>query len=174
VTELHLSLSRPVFARSHQREDVKRAVKSIARGATRFDASFAAFAVLNNDERTRSFLTVEIGAGYSEFSKLSQGLEPLLKEYRQPGYYAQPRYHISIAWILTINPNSFDQETEVAAGVRSDQISASSEEAEIARFPEDLTERLERKYMDTLRELVVPVESICTRIGKHVNHWELQ
>lgn len=35
VTELHLSLSRPVFARSHQREDVKRAVKGIAKGTHR-------------------------------------------------------------------------------------------------------------------------------------------
>ena len=28
--ELHISLSRPIFIRSHQREDVKRAVKSLA------------------------------------------------------------------------------------------------------------------------------------------------
>lgn len=33
---LHISLSRPIFLRAHQREDLKRAVKTVAKGQKRF------------------------------------------------------------------------------------------------------------------------------------------
>ena len=91
--ELHVSLSRPTYLRAHQREELKRAVKTLAEAHApyvsiylisaptplnvycnyychRFKASFAAFSELTNDERTRTFLTLEVGAGHSEVSFL--------------------------------------------------------------------------------------------------------
>jgi len=66
MNELHVSLSRPIFLRAHQRDDLKRAVKRIARSCDPFDASFATFSELENDEGTRTFVTIEIGAGHAE------------------------------------------------------------------------------------------------------------
>ncbi|THH10423.1 hypothetical protein EW146_g8379 [Bondarzewia mesenterica] len=109
--ELHISLSRPIFIRSHQREDVKRAVKAIAKAhppiapravktRTRFTASFAALAELINDERTRTFLCMEVGAGHDQLRALSDALSPLLRSLRQKPYYEHPRFHGSLAWAL--------------------------------------------------------------------------
>lgn len=83
--ELHISLSRPTYLRTHQREDLKKAVKSLSRRfppyvifygklyprghntlLRRFTVSFAAFSELTNDEKTRTFLAMEIGAGHHE------------------------------------------------------------------------------------------------------------
>ncbi|ETW82096.1 hypothetical protein HETIRDRAFT_122905 [Heterobasidion irregulare TC 32-1] len=103
-SELHISLSRPIFIRSHQREDVKRAVKSLASAHCPFAASFAALAALTNDEHTRTFLCMEVGAGHLELRALSDALSPLLRALRQKEYYDAPRFHASIAWALLDPP----------------------------------------------------------------------
>ncbi|KAF5315095.1 hypothetical protein D9619_007016 [Psilocybe cf. subviscida] len=110
--ELHLSLSRPISLRAHQREDLKRAVKNIAKTHKAFTASFATLSELINDEKTRSFLTMELGAGYqqassgglqaslSQMSALADALTPALQAIRQQLYYVKPRFHASIGWAL--------------------------------------------------------------------------
>ncbi|KAF8489401.1 U6 snRNA phosphodiesterase Usb1 [Gautieria morchelliformis] len=98
--ELHVSLSRPVYLRHHQREDFKKAVRSIASSNAPFPASFATFATFANDEKTRAFLALEVGAGHSEFCKLAEDLTPTLRSLYQSEYYAQPRFHASFAWAL--------------------------------------------------------------------------
>jgi U6 snRNA phosphodiesterase len=86
-----------------------------------FKASFATFSALNNDENTRTFLTLEVGAGhetvclspnfsanaitfphssYFQLSILANSLNPVLSALRQQGYYSKPRFHASIAWGL--------------------------------------------------------------------------
>jgi hypothetical protein len=79
---------------------------------------------------------------------MSTSLNPLLNELRQPSYYKQPRYHVSIAWILTANPDA-------------------------SRFPEGLVDRLEVKYGSELRTKATQVEEVCTRIGKQVTRWRM-
>jgi RNase P protein component len=84
--ELHVSLSRPIFLRAHQREEFKRTVKRIAQlqkpsvrllttrlhliipSHTSFQVSFTTLSELTNDEKTRTFLTIEIGAGFPDAS----------------------------------------------------------------------------------------------------------
>lgn len=43
--------------------------------ANSFDASFATFSELTNDERTRAFLALEVGAGHGEVIDYPQPLE---------------------------------------------------------------------------------------------------
>lgn len=79
--ELHVSLSRPIFLRAYQRDELKRTVKALASTSSpsvlaimlqidltdppiSFTVSFASFGALTNDEHTRAFLAVEIGAGH--------------------------------------------------------------------------------------------------------------
>ena len=44
----------------------------------RFRVSFATFAELTNDERTRTFLTLEVGAGHDEV-RLASIIDPCLR-----------------------------------------------------------------------------------------------
>ncbi|KAF7799381.1 hypothetical protein EIP86_010613 [Pleurotus ostreatoroseus] len=104
--ELRISLTRPIYLRAYQREEVKSAIRTIARRITRFSASFAQFAELTNDERTRTFLTLEIGAGHVELKALSDAPIPILSQYRQQLFYDEPRFHASIAWALLSPPTA--------------------------------------------------------------------
>ncbi|KAF8713152.1 Methyltransferase domain, partial [Rhizoctonia solani] len=97
----HLSLSRPVPLRAHQRDDLRKEVRKAALERTQFVASFAQITTLTNDDHSRAFLCVEVGAGHKEFQALSQSLSAHLALLRQLPYYPQPRFHISIAWMLT-------------------------------------------------------------------------
>ncbi|KAF8490926.1 hypothetical protein F5888DRAFT_1795891 [Russula emetica] len=102
--ELHVSLTRPFFLRAYQREEMKRAVRDVANAHPPFVASFAVFSDLTNDERTRTFLCMEIGAGHQELRALSDALVPTLRSFRQKEYYERPRFHASFAWVLLDRP----------------------------------------------------------------------
>ncbi|KAI0711660.1 hypothetical protein C8Q76DRAFT_769439 [Earliella scabrosa] len=106
--ELHLSLTRPTYLRAHQREEFKRAVQAVARSKHRFSASFATLSELTNDERTRTFLTLEVGAGHDDFKALSDALTPTLRSIHQKEFYEEPRFHVSIAWALLDGSESSD------------------------------------------------------------------
>ncbi|KAH9933275.1 hypothetical protein B0H21DRAFT_84162 [Amylocystis lapponica] len=102
--ELHISLTRPTFLRAHQRDDFRRAVQAVAKSRPCFTASFATFAELTNDERTRTFLSLEVGAGHAEIKAMSDALAPTLRALRQKEFYEDPRFHASIAWALLEPP----------------------------------------------------------------------
>ncbi|KAH9011805.1 hypothetical protein EDB85DRAFT_2040503, partial [Lactarius pseudohatsudake] len=104
VRELHISLTRPFFLRAHQKEEMKRAVRNAAKAHPPFTASFAAFSDLTNDEHTRTFLCMEVGAGHGELRALSDTLTPTLLSFHQKEYYEQPRFHASFAWVLLERP----------------------------------------------------------------------
>ncbi|KAI0250479.1 hypothetical protein BJV78DRAFT_1219564 [Lactifluus subvellereus] len=104
VRELHISLTRPFFLHAHQREVMRRVVRDTAKAHSPFTASFAAFSDLTNDEHTRTFLCMEVGAGHQELRALSDTLTPALQSFRQKEYYDQPRFHASFAWVLLDRP----------------------------------------------------------------------
>jgi len=89
-TALHLSLSRPLMLQTNQREDLRAAVAKVATAASgcapdsaliplqtaltilvcSFSARYASFGVLENDEKSRRFLGVEIGHGYDSVRRI--------------------------------------------------------------------------------------------------------
>lgn len=64
--ELHISLSRPTFLWTHQREEFKNAVRCAAASNRGWGLSFAEFIKLENDDHTRVFLAIQVGAGHEE------------------------------------------------------------------------------------------------------------
>ncbi|KAF8902151.1 U6 snRNA phosphodiesterase Usb1 [Mucidula mucida] len=134
--ELHVSLSRPIFLRAHQREDLKCAVKGLANKTAPFTISFAALAALTNDEQTRTFLAVEVGAGHGELVRLSDGLKPLLRRLRQKEYYDAPRYHGSIAWALDavhLATKSLNERYQAALAAKANAFEAERVEVKIGK-----------------------------------------
>ncbi|KAK0193387.1 U6 snRNA phosphodiesterase Usb1 [Armillaria mellea] len=159
--ELHVSLSRPIYLRAYQRESLKRAVKSLALTQPRFTLSFSTFAELINDERTRSFLTIEVGAGHRQLSQLSNTLAPTLQAFRQKDYYAEPRFHASIAWALRDDTPS-DSETQFPT---------------IPGIPSQLIDKLNQEYQSRLSAKSMnffDADTICVKIGKEVFSWRLK
>lgn len=179
---LHLSLSRPLYLRVHERETIKQAVKQASKESSRymissrqcrryptfrlrFTISFAAFAILTNDAKTRSFLALEIGAGHAQvcrgvsrlalplivafkYETICSLLRPILQSLRQPAYYDRPRFHASFAWILV--------SSELSEG-----------------FPGELVDDLESRYGEKLRKIRFEVAGLEACIGKAMHRWTL-
>ncbi|KAL5501540.1 USB1 [Sanghuangporus vaninii] len=167
---LHISLTRPIYLRDYQREELKRVVKAAARVVCPFTASFSKFATFENDEHTRVFLGIEIGAGHRELEMLSKTVEPILRTLRQKGFYSEPRFHASMAWaLLTTGTRSQDEAStpSVPAGTLPRVISS---------LPPQLLSYAEAQFGKTLSSIktgVFDVDSICVKIGKEISSWPL-
>jgi len=64
--ELHVSLSRPTFLWTHQRDEFKNAVCRVVASRQGWTVSFTEFTKLENDDRSRVFLAVQVGAGHEQ------------------------------------------------------------------------------------------------------------
>ncbi|KAF4581532.1 poly(U)-specific 3'-to-5' RNA exonuclease [Pleurotus pulmonarius] len=169
---LHISLSRPVYLRAYQRDEFKRAVKQLATKFSPFDASFATFSELTNDEKTRTFLAIEIGGGHNELKGLSEGLTPILTPLRQKAYYAEARFHASFAWALL---QSMQQVKPPGNGVDTEFPSADFHA--IPEFPTDLVPELNKAYKSRLSSTSIStftVENIHVKIGREESTWRLR
>ncbi|KAG2060676.1 hypothetical protein BDR06DRAFT_476605 [Suillus hirtellus] len=199
--ELHLSLTRPIFLRAHQREGFKRAIKLIASYRTPFQASFATFSELTNDERTRAFLSLEIGAGHNELRDLLSALSPTLQSLRQRDFYSQPRFHVSIAWVL-LDPNtSMNGETDtkrhsracegvtIVEGTSDNNLTSNGDIEEsnkqsqakcfprVPHFPSELIPTLNQRFGARVSSAHIggfDADTIVVKIGKEIFSWAFQ
>ncbi|GAA5903410.1 hypothetical protein JCM8208_001912 [Rhodotorula glutinis] len=105
-TALHLSLSRPLMLQTNQRQELRAAVAKVAAASSGFDARHASFGVLENDDKSRRFLGVEIGHGYDQLLALTHKLDTELARLRLPTYYPDPRFHTSLAWSTSTSLSS--------------------------------------------------------------------
>jgi len=188
--ELHISLSCPLFVRAHQREDIKRAISAVAQSYAPFNASFASFSELRNDDSTRIFLAMEIGAGHASLSSMSNALSPALGALRQSQYYTDPRFHASIAWaLLDANCAEDDQgEGAEAPAWDGDSLPPSSSHANnteserrkfsrITQFPPGLVQGMNQTFGSRLSSTTVgafEADRICAKIGNRVHSWRLR
>ncbi|KAF8310235.1 uncharacterized protein EI90DRAFT_3139793 [Cantharellus anzutake] len=188
--ELHISLSRPIFLRAHQREGLKKAVKRVAHSSKRFQASFSRLTVFRNDEGTRAFLSIE-------FRGLADGLTNILAYIRQKEYYTTPRFHASIAWALLSGAPPY-QPIDVSGTSPGDKITQDNldrlhapdiqrgsplEEASatarsfpsVSCIPNSFIDRLEREFGDELRRVGrLDIDRVSVKIGKEVFTWGLR
>ncbi|GLB38278.1 putative phosphodiesterase responsible for the U6 snRNA 3' end processing [Lyophyllum shimeji] len=190
--ELHISLSRPIYLRTHQREELKNAVKEFSKRFSPFRVSFATFCELVNDERTRTFLAMEVGAGHNELRTISDALTPTLQVLRQKEFYSDPRFHASIAWALLDGVASRQSPSLAIADAdsttadpslailpsASDCLKPVAEPAfpTIPHLPEDLVPSLIRQYAAKLaspKTGVYDVDAITVKIGKDIHTWPL-
>ncbi|RDB17898.1 U6 snRNA phosphodiesterase [Hypsizygus marmoreus] len=187
--ELHISLSRPIYLRTHQREGLKAAVKSLSRQFPPFPVSFATFSELVNDERTRTFLALEVGAGHHELRAMSNALTPTLHAIRQKEFYEDPHFHASIAWALLDRPAPSqsliaDVSPTLTEGTLSPSHAVSvppervpeADFPTVTQLPEELVRSLNHRYSSALSSTktgIFDVEEIAVKIGKEVYTWQL-
>ncbi|KAG2340148.1 hypothetical protein BDR05DRAFT_938070 [Suillus weaverae] len=199
--ELHLSLTRLIYLRAHQREEFKQAIKLIASRQTPFQASFATFSELTNDERTRAFLSLEVGAGHNELRDLLSALSPTLQSLRQRDFYSQPRFHVSIAWALlgpdtsvngdadtTRHPLAYEGVIAVE-GTSDDDLTSDGSIGEsnkefqsecfprIPHFPSELIPTLNQRFGARVSSAHIGgfgADTIVVKIGKDIFSWPFQ
>ncbi|OAX39880.1 hypothetical protein K503DRAFT_810263 [Rhizopogon vinicolor AM-OR11-026] len=195
--ELHLSLSRPIFLRVHQREEFKQAIRLIASRQAPFQASFATFSEFTNDERTRAFLSIEVGAGHHELRNMLSALSPTLQSLHQRDFYNQPRFHVSIAWALldpdtSMNgnvdargqPGTYEgaTPTEGTSDSSGDNGESSKEPRverfrSIPRFPSELIPTLHQRFgarVSSEHTGGFNADTVAVKIGKDIFSWPLR
>ncbi|KAG9069137.1 poly(U)-specific 3'-to-5' RNA exonuclease [Linnemannia hyalina] len=77
ATELHISLTRPIFK-----------------------VNFSGVQSFSNDDQTRSFLSLRVGAGHAQLESLVAEMDKIAQRYSQPKFYPDPQFHASFAWAL--------------------------------------------------------------------------
>ncbi|KAN0063400.1 poly(U)-specific 3'-to-5' RNA exonuclease [Thecaphora frezii] len=103
---LHISLTRPILLRAHERtafvDEAVEAIRSACRASdlARFPVSFSRLDHLTNDDLTRDFLVLEVGAGWRELRALVDSLsDALYRLVRAKPYYEEARFHASVGFV---------------------------------------------------------------------------
>ena len=105
---LHISLTRTIYLSTEQREPFLRTVQDALIGSrplfTSMNMDHDILAkhelILGNDDKTRSFLCIPIDGSYAELNDLVQRCNNACRQYGQPEFYQEPKFHASIAWWL--------------------------------------------------------------------------
>ncbi|KAL2526911.1 hypothetical protein Adt_11965 [Abeliophyllum distichum] len=99
--EFHVSLGRTIPIRVHQRDSVVSMLRQRLHSQRRYWIDFNKWEVFVNDDRTRTFLSMEVTAGgLAEITKHIQAVNEVYRLHNLPEFYKDPRPHISIAWAL--------------------------------------------------------------------------
>ncbi|XP_044269184.1 U6 snRNA phosphodiesterase [Tribolium madens] len=96
----HLSLTRTVVLRHHLIEPFVNTIRENISHFNKFIVMFDSLEVYTNEEKTRTFLGLQIKTGYDSLVKLIQCLDHCLGEFKLQKFYENPSFHISIAWCL--------------------------------------------------------------------------
>lgn len=169
--------------------------------ANSFDASFTTFSELTNDERTRTFLVLEAGAGHREvieycpqytwlflticllqLRRCLDLLAPTLGLFRQKEFYVDPKFHTSIAWALLEKTSPPLDTTSHTVAAELDDIALPEREKlsddfhRIPHFPNTLVPSLNEVYgmkLSQARTGGFVADRIAAKIGKDVFTWPL-
>ncbi|CAG9770916.1 unnamed protein product [Ceutorhynchus assimilis] len=98
--DFHISLTKTVILKYHW---ISAFVKSLQENLKHFRKFFILFdsvKVYCNEERTRTFLGIQIRSGRDTLVKMVETLDICLKEYDLPTFYKDPSFHMSIAWCV--------------------------------------------------------------------------
>lgn len=99
-TECHISLGRTVPIRVHQIDTVVQMLRHKLASQRGYWVEYGMWKAFINDERTRSFLAIEVvSGGSSEIKRQVLLVDEVYKRHNLPTFYKDPRPHISLAWV---------------------------------------------------------------------------
>jgi len=122
--------------------------------------SLAEFIKLENDDRSRVFLAIQVGAGHEQLEALTHALTPALQAIKQSEFYPEPKFHVSIGWAL----------------LKGRGVAMSAEYfPTITELPQGMIEDLNRDFASRLRRpsARLEAEEVCVKMGKDVFRWGL-
>ncbi|KAH3768492.1 hypothetical protein DPMN_169705 [Dreissena polymorpha] len=112
MEDYHMSLSRTVTLRHHWIEDMREMLRTSFAEQPSSCCEVCGLAVLSNDEKTRSFLTLTVSCADDVLESYTSAVDKCFKEYNLPPYYKPPLFHISIGWCLGDVTNLVSMQTK--------------------------------------------------------------
>lgn len=118
---LHVSLTRTIYLSTEQREPFLRTMQDALIGTKLFSMSMSLARdtlathqfILCNDNKTRCFLCIPMDGSYAELNNLVERCNSVCRQYRQPEFYQDPKFHASIAWWLGTSENALPAEESI-------------------------------------------------------------
>ncbi|XP_041046764.1 U6 snRNA phosphodiesterase isoform X1 [Carcharodon carcharias] len=100
LAEFHISLSQTVVLRYHW---INIFVESLKEKMSFFDRFYCVsdkVKIYVNQEKTRTFLGLEVSAGSNYLLEMVNEVDKSMKEFNLKTYHKKPSFHISVAWCL--------------------------------------------------------------------------
>ncbi|KAJ8939036.1 hypothetical protein NQ318_012634 [Aromia moschata] len=98
--DFHISLTRTVILRHHWINEFVNSVKLATSSFKRFVILFDGLKIYCNEERTRTFIGLQIRTGHDSLVKIVEALDTCLGEFNLQPFYKDPSFHMSIAWCV--------------------------------------------------------------------------
>ncbi|XP_044737389.1 U6 snRNA phosphodiesterase, partial [Chrysoperla carnea] len=110
VNDFHISLTKTVILKYHWIESFVSTVRTKlnANCLKRFQLFFNSMEVYTNEEKTRTFLGLNINSGYDQLCDAVQIFNECLKEFKLNSFYEDPSFHISILWCVGDKKNELN------------------------------------------------------------------
>ncbi|XP_030326661.1 U6 snRNA phosphodiesterase isoform X1 [Strigops habroptila] len=100
MEEFHLSLSQCVVLRYHWIQPFVRGLRARLAAFHRFFCVADQVKVYTNQNKTRTFIGLEVTAGHFQLLELVSEVDRVLEEFDLPTFYKDPSFHISLAWCV--------------------------------------------------------------------------
>ncbi|XP_065589392.1 U6 snRNA phosphodiesterase 1 [Cyrtonyx montezumae] len=100
VEEFHVSLSQSVVLRYHWINPFVQGLKKRLVSFHRFFCVADRVKVYTNQNKTRTFVGLEISAGHFQLLELVSEVDKVMEEFDLPVFYKDPSFHISLAWCV--------------------------------------------------------------------------
>lgn len=87
VNDLHISLTKTVILKHHWIDSFAESIRNQTKLLKKFMILFGSLNIYCNEERTRTFVGLQIRTGYDSLIKLVEALDSCLKEFNLPTFY---------------------------------------------------------------------------------------
>ncbi|MBN3315172.1 USB1 phosphodiesterase, partial [Atractosteus spatula] len=98
--EFHISLSQTVVLRHHWIDPFVLSLKKELANCQKFMCVADRVNVYSNQEKSRTFLGVEVSAGHPQLLEVVRTIDRTLQEFRLSTFYQKPSFHVSLAWCV--------------------------------------------------------------------------
>ncbi|KAH1002844.1 U6 snRNA phosphodiesterase 1 isoform X2 [Dendroctonus ponderosae] len=96
--EFHISLSKILVIKFHWISSFVQTLKDRINPFKKFFILFDGLKVYCNEEKTRTFISLEIRCGHNTLVQLVDAVDRCLDDFELPTFYKNPSFHMSIAW----------------------------------------------------------------------------
>ncbi|NXA53041.1 USB1 phosphodiesterase, partial [Nothocercus julius] len=100
MDDFHVSLSQSVVLRYHWINPFVQSLKERLAPFHRFFCVADQVKVYTNQNKTRTFIGLEVSAGHFQLLELVSEVDRVMEEFDLPTFYKDPSFHISLAWCV--------------------------------------------------------------------------
>ncbi|NWI21003.1 USB1 phosphodiesterase, partial [Crypturellus soui] len=100
MDDFHVSLSQSVVLRYHWINPFVQSLKERLASFHRFFCLADQVKVYTNQNKTRTFIGLEVSTGHFQLLELVSEVDRVMEEFDLPTFYKDPSFHISLAWCV--------------------------------------------------------------------------